>query len=113
MPDIAYATHQCTRFPQDPWASHGDPIIHLVKYLKAMKAQGITLDPEVSKRFEVYANTDFCGSWHHPTAGNNPRTAKSWTGYAIMYCGFPIICCSKLQTQITLSTTEAEYINLS
>ena len=37
----------------------------------------------------------------------------SRTGYVIMYANFPIIWCSKLQSEISLSTTESEYIALS
>ena len=37
----------------------------------------------------------------------------SRTGYMILYAGCPIIWCSKLQTEIALSTTESEYIALS
>ena len=37
----------------------------------------------------------------------------SHTGYVIKYAGCPILWCSKLQTEIALSTTEAEYIALS
>ena len=33
--------------------------------------------------------------------------------YVIMYAGCPVLLCSKLQTEISLSTTEAEYIVLS
>ena len=40
-------------------------------------------------------------------------TAKSRTGYVISFAGCPVIWGSKLQTQIALSTTEAEYIALS
>ena len=112
-PDITYATHQCARFYQDPRESHGNAIIHLVKYLKVTREQGIMLDPEGIKSFEVYVDYDFCGNWRLPTAGDNPRTAKFRTGYAILYAICPIIWCSKLQTQITLSTTEVEYIALS
>ena len=81
---------------------------YLVKYIKATQEQGIILEPKVSKSFEVYAAADFCGNWHHPTARNNLSNAKSQTGYVILYAGCPIIWCSKLQTQIALSTTEAE-----
>ena len=113
QPNIAYAMHQWPRFSQDPRESHGGAIIHLVKYLKATREQGMTLEPKGSKIFKVYDNADFCGNWHHPTARNNLSNAKSQTGYVILYAGCPIIWCSKLQTQITLSTTEAEYIDLS
>ena len=37
----------------------------------------------------------------------------SRTGYVIKYANCPIIWCSKLQTEIALSTTESEYISLS
>ena len=97
---------------QHPRVSHGDATIHLVKYLKTTRTQGIALDPDGKKSFEVYADADFCGNWHHPTAGDEPSTTKSQTGYSIMYTGCPIIWCSKLQTQIALFTTEAGYITL-
>ena len=37
----------------------------------------------------------------------------SCTGYVIMYAGCSLLWCSKLQTEIASSTTEAEYIALS
>ena len=40
-------------------------------------------------------------------------TAKSCTGFVIAFAGCPILWTSKLQIQIALSTTEAEYISLS
>ena len=43
----------------------------------------------------------------------NPECVLSRTGYVIMYAGCPLTWCSKLQTEIALSTTEAEYIALS
>ena len=94
-PNLAYTTHQCENFSQDPKVSHRDVIIHLFKYLKATKTQGIPLDPEVIKIFEVYADADFFGNWYRPTAGNDLSTAKSRTGYAIMYAGCPTIWCIK------------------
>jgi len=42
----------------------------------------------------------------------NPETVMSQTGYVIRYAGCPIVWCSKLQTEVALSTTEAEYIAL-
>jgi hypothetical protein len=44
---------------------------------------------------------------------NDVSTAKSRNGYIISFYGCPITWASKLQTQIALSTTEAEYIVLS
>ena len=58
------------------------------------------MDPKGSMIFKMYADADFCGNWHHPTAGDGPSTAKFRTGYAILYTGCPIIWCSKMQTHI-------------
>ncbi|KAL7485382.1 hypothetical protein ACHAW6_010994, partial [Cyclotella cf. meneghiniana] len=61
---------------------------------------------------EVFVDADFAGGW---SSGNvhNPEVVLSQTGYVIMYAGCPITWSSKLQTQIALSTTKAEYITLS
>ena len=112
-PDIGYATHQCARFSEDPKAVHGKAIEHIVKYLKGIRTRGIILKPDKSRTLEVYADADFSGNWHKCTAEHDASTAKSRTGYVVMYAGCPIIWASKLQTQVALSTTEAEYISLS
>jgi hypothetical protein len=44
---------------------------------------------------------------------NDVRTEKSRTRYIISFAEFPITWASILQTQIALSTTEAEYIALA
>ena len=44
---------------------------------------------------------------------DNPATARSQTGFVIMYAGCPIFWKSCLQTLIMLSTTEAEFVALS
>ena len=54
----------------------------------------------------------FAGDWN--LAWNEePTSVMSRTGYLIKYGNCPIIWCSKLQSEIALSTTESEYIALS
>ena len=43
----------------------------------------------------------------------NHAAVLSRTGFVISYAGCPIYWASKLQTEIALSTTEAEYMALS
>jgi hypothetical protein len=62
--------------------------------------------------FEVYADADFSGLWG-AIDSSDPVSSKSRTGFVIMYSGCPIIWASQLQTEIALSTTEAEYLALS
>jgi hypothetical protein len=47
------------------------------------------------------------------TGSDDPSTAKSRSGYVILYAGCPIAWTSKLQTIIALSSCEAEYVALS
>ena len=44
---------------------------------------------------------------------NNVENIVPRTGYIIMYVGWPLFWCSKLQMEITLSMMESEYIALS
>ena len=111
-PDIAYAVHQCARFSNDPKASHASAVKHIVKYLIATKDQGIHLRPE-NHSFDCWVDADFVGNWDRVHADVDPSTAKSRTGYIINYGGCPITWGSKLQTEVALSTTEAEYNALS
>ena len=112
-PDIAYAAHQCARFCSDPKDSHYEAVIHLAKYLQATKHKGLILDPKSTQSFEAYADADFAGNWNRPTAMEDPSTSKSRTGYVVTYCNCPVIWGSKLQTCVSLSTTEVEYVALS
>jgi hypothetical protein len=66
-----------------------------------------------NQSFDVYVDSDFIGDWDSKTATDDIDTTRSRTGCIIIYTGCPIIWKSKLQTQIALSTTEAEFMALS
>jgi hypothetical protein len=109
-PEIAYCVHQGARFSEVPKESHAEAVMHICRYLLPTREQGLILDPQDKKSFEVYADADFCGNWNRSTAMNDMSTAKSRTGYIISFAGCPITWASKLQTHIALSTTYTEYI---
>ena len=111
-PDISMAVHQAARFSIHPMLSHERAIARIGKYLQGSKDKGIIFRPDASKGLECFVDADFAGSWHKADA-NNADAVMSRTGYTITYSGCPIIWCSKLQTEVALSTTEAEYIALS
>ena len=83
----------------------GAAIEHLAKYLRGTREDGLILDQNCAKSFEVYADSDFCGNWYRLTASDNPLTAKSWPGYILLYEGRPIVWAYKLQNFIPLSST--------
>ena len=61
---------------------------------------------------QCYVDADFAGLWKTKEY-DLPSSCLSRSGYVILYAGAPLLQVSKLQTEIALSTTEAEYIALS
>jgi hypothetical protein len=61
---------------------------------------------------DAYCDSDFAGVWHQEFA-HLRVSCLSRTGFIIVLSGVPIHWSSKLQTEIALSSTEAEYIALS
>ena len=112
-PDIAYAVHQCARFMEKPKQVHYDAVKRLERYLLHTKDKGLVPRPDPDRSLDTFADADFSGNWNKHEAADDPSTAKSRTGYIIKLAACSILWASKLQTQIALSTTEAEYIALS
>ena len=111
-PDLAMAVHQSARFCIDPKLSHERAIQRIGKYLIGTLDKGIIFKPDITKGVECFVDADFAGGWNQADA-IDAGSVLSRTGYVIMYAGCPLTWCSKLQTEIALSTTEAEYIALS
>jgi hypothetical protein len=111
-PDIAYAVHQCARFCANPRVAHGTAVKRIGRYLKTTRTKGLILRPDGENNLHAYCDSDFCGTWTPKTA-HERGSALSRTGYVITYSNCPIFWASKLQTEIALSTCEAEYIALS
>jgi hypothetical protein len=111
--DLLFATHQVAKYSSDPRKEHGEAIVYIVRYLKKTRHLGLKFRPNESKGFECYCDADFAGNWNKAFAQHDPSTAKSRSGWVIFYARCPIIWASKLQSQVALSTTEAEYIAMS
>jgi hypothetical protein len=111
-PDISMAVHQCARFSINPRKSHQLAIKRIARYLKATADKGLILRPESDPNLDVWVDADFAGSYNK-SIPDDPSNVLSRTGFAILYAGCPIVWSSKMQTEIALSTTEAEYIALS
>ena len=111
-PDISMAVHQLARFSQDPKLSHEQAATRLGKYLSSTQSRGIVYEPNKSMGLECYVDADFSGAWTPETA-HDANNVMSRTGFVIMYANCPIHWASRLQTEIALSTAEAEYIALS
>jgi hypothetical protein len=84
----------------------------IVRSLLATKDKGLILKPSMSLALDMFVDADFAGMWHKEYSALRDNVL-SRTGFVITFCGCPITWCSKLQTEIALSTTESEYIALS
>ena len=111
-PDISMAVHQTARYCNNPMLSHEQAISRIGRYLRHTRNRGIIFKPDEKKGLECFVDADFAGGWNQ----NDPHDASnlmSRTGFVIKYANCPIFWSSKLQTEIALSTAEAEYIALS
>jgi len=111
-PDISFAVHQCAKFCNSPRLLHEKAVKYIGRYLAKTRDKGMILTPEDHGKLDAYVDSDFAGRWHQLHAQMR-ETVLSRTGFVITYCGCPVTWSSKLQTEIALSTTEAEYIALS
>jgi hypothetical protein len=57
-------------------------------------------------------DADFASSWRIEDC-NEPSNVYSGIGFVTLYAGYPLIWVSKLQSEVALLTTEAEYVALS
>jgi len=113
-PELAYAVHQCARFTHNPKTSHTAGIKRIARYLKGILTnnEGLIIKPTDDMSLDCYVDADFAGLWSYED-DQDPVCVRSRTGYVMTLGGCPIHWVSKLQTEIALSTVEAEYIALS
>ena len=112
-PDISYAVHQCARFQSDPKKEHGNAVMWICRYLAGTRDKGLIFDPK-EQSFDCYVDADFTGNWDKEgEPETDPDTARSRTGFVVFFAGCPLLWTSKLQGQISLSSTESEYVALS
>ena len=100
----------------NPKKSHAQAVKRIGRYLLLTRKFGLIIRPDPSRNFECFVDASFCGEWDKTRteqAMTDPNTARSRTGFVIMFAGIPLVWSSKLQTEVTLSSTEAEMVALS
>jgi hypothetical protein len=111
-PDISFAVHQCARYTFKPTRRHEAALIRIGRYLKGTMDKGLIMCPTDDPCIDTYPDSDFAGLYSFEDS-KDPHCARSRTGFVILAFGCPILWKSKLQTEIALSTMEAEYVALS
>ena len=70
------------------------------------------MKPDPEKGVKCYVNAQSLGEWNQ-YEGKDPGLFLFRMVYVIIYDNFLIIWVRRIQTEITLSTPEAEYISIS
>ena len=107
-----YATHAAARHTHSPKKSHGQAIKRIIRYLIKTADQGIKFVPDLTQGLDCWVDASFAGLYGYED-DQDPVSVKSHTGFALTLYGCPILCQSKLQKEITLSSTAAEYVAFS
>jgi hypothetical protein len=111
--DCAFAINQCARFSADPRTCHGEAAKRIGRYLASSATEGFLINPDRSRlNLDCYVDSDFAGLWGHED-DQDPVSTRSRTGFIVTLGGVPVTWVSKLQTETSLSTMEAEYVALS
>jgi hypothetical protein len=87
-------------------------LIRIGCYLKGTLDKGLILSPSNTLHIDCYPDVDFAGLWKYDNS-QDPHCVCSQTGHVIILAQCPILWSSKLQSEIALSTMEAEYVALS
>jgi len=111
-PDIQFAVHQVCHFSHSPQKSHGQAVKRIIRYLINTPTQGLLFEPKPEEGLDCYVDAGFCGL-HGYEDEQDPVSVKSRTGFVLTLFGCPVLWPSKLQTDITLSSTAAEYVAFS
>jgi hypothetical protein len=111
-PDIAFAVSQVARFSHSPRQSHATAIKTIVRYLSRTADKGIVMRPNGRLNLDCYVDADFAGLYKREP-DLEPASVRSRSGYLVNLGDCPILWRSQLQTEIALSTLEAEYCALS
>ena len=99
-PDIADAVRAASRHNENPTPSDWRKVLRIFEYLKTTVDLGITYEKGSSDELVAYADSDYAKF----------EDRRSVSGGAIFFCGAVVGFFSRTQKNVTLSTTQAEYV---
>eukprot|EP00252_Welwitschia_mirabilis_P018673 TRINITY_DN4156_c0_g1_i5.p1 TRINITY_DN4156_c0_g1~~TRINITY_DN4156_c0_g1_i5.p1 ORF type:complete len:1283 (+),score=262.04 TRINITY_DN4156_c0_g1_i5:125-3973(+) len=102
-PDLAQAVGVVSRYMSNPGRTHWEAVKWMLRYLKGTQDHSLCFGGSGLKVVS-YSDANFAG------CGD---TRKSTTGYVFTLGGGAVSWMSRLQSDVALSTTEAEYIALT
>lgn len=109
----AYTVPQAARYLNNTKNCHAIAIKQIIRYLKKIQDKFMFVRPDRTFKLSCYFDSNFRGLFR----SENPKNycfslINNWISYQVWECT-NLVWISKLETQIGLSTIEAEYIVLS
>ena len=104
-PDIAYAVGVLARFSRNPGKDHWNALKRVLRYLKGTVDFKLTYSPDSgggTELFTTYSDADYAG---------DESSSRSTSGWVVKMGTGAVSWMSRLQSFVTLSTTEAEYVS--
>lgn len=102
-PDLSVSVNYLSRFQNCATESHWNHLKRVLRYLKKSINMVLMYDGKSDEILVAYSDSDW---------GNDVDDRKSTSGYIIKLYGCTISWLSKKQPTVSLSSTEAEYIDL-
>ncbi|XP_043705357.1 secreted RxLR effector protein 161-like [Telopea speciosissima] len=103
-PDITFAVTMVSQFMHDPYSSHWEAVIRILRYLKAAPGKGVLFSPHSHLRIEAFIDSQLASS---------PDDRCSTSGYCTLVGGNLVTWRSKKQTVVARSSAEAEFRAMS
>jgi hypothetical protein len=104
-PDISYAVGVLCRYNSNPGEQHWQAVTHLLRYLRGTTTLRLMYSPTSSPHiFTTHCDSDL---------GGNVDDSRSTAGHVLSIGTGAVAWGSRLQRQVSLSSTESEYTTAS
>ena len=110
--ECACAMSTCAHHCMSPWQAHGNVLNEIGHHPKGFLDDNLIINPKGDLSLDCCIDADSAGNQNAKKA-NDPATMWSCTGFVITLGSVPVLWKRVLQTEIMLSTVEAEHIVLS
>ena len=105
-PDISNAVREVSRYMHNPGRAHWEACARIFRYLNGTSNLNLSFDLSAATNFNLIG---YCDANH----GGDLDTRRSTTGYLFLLGAAAVSWCSRLQSTVALSSTEAEYMALT
>jgi Reverse transcriptase (RNA-dependent DNA polymerase) len=98
--EISFAVNRVSQFMHAPTTEHWGAVKRILRYLKGSLNHGLHLQPSDHLAIHAFIDSDWAGC---------PDDRMSTAGYLVFFGNNLVSWCSKKQSTVARSTTEAEY----